>query len=220
MLSPKGARLDWLNRMSRLGKEARNTISELINLRDEWNELRRSFLTQILRKNPHVRIDIVPFGREPHEQETMFRAALQCEDDRFKNAILSHDGSTGMLADLHRDLPSNDTERTTELVQQLSQLKAWIRKQRVSSDNSWFGRHIRRLTPEQLDRIELWQPADSVTVKYRRPDGRGWSPIEGGSLGQQAAALLALILAHGDEPLILDQPEDDLDNRLVFDLLV
>jgi len=76
------------------------------------------------------------------------------------------------------------------------------------------------LTPEQIDRIELWQPADSVAVKYRRPDRRGWSPIEGGSPGQQAAALLALILAHGDEPLILDQPEDDLDNRLVYDLVV
>ncbi len=213
--------LDHLRaKIEELEKEARNTITELINLRNVWNEARRSFLTQILRENPHVRIDIVPFGREAHEQESMFRAAFQCDDDRFKNAILSGDRSTGMLADLYRDLPSSDNERTAELVRRLSQLKAKIRKQRMSSDNSRFGRHIRRLTPEQIDRIELWQPADSVVVKYRRPDGRGWSPIEGGSPGQQAAALLALILAHGDEPLILDQPEDDLDNRLVFDLVV
>ena len=32
--------------------------------------------------------------------------------------------------------------------------------------------------------------------------------------------MLAFILAQGDEPLILDQPEDDLDNQLIYDLIV
>jgi len=31
---------------------------------------------------------------------------------------------------------------------------------------------------------------------------------------------LTFILSFGDNPLILDQPEDDLDNRLVYDLIV
>ena len=44
--------------------------------------------------------------------------------------------------------------------------------------------------------------------------------IEQGSPGQKTAALLAFILSYGDEPLLLDQPEDDLDNELIYDLIV
>lgn len=40
------------------------------------------------------------------------------------------------------------------------------------------------------------------------------------SPGQKTAALLAFVLAQGDEPIVLDQPEDDLDPRLVYQLLV
>ena len=32
--------------------------------------------------------------------------------------------------------------------------------------------------------------------------------------------MLAFLLAHGDEPLVLDQPEDDLDNHLIYTLVV
>ena len=32
--------------------------------------------------------------------------------------------------------------------------------------------------------------------------------------------MLAFLLAYGNEPILLDQPEDDLDNRLIYDLVV
>ena len=32
--------------------------------------------------------------------------------------------------------------------------------------------------------------------------------------------MLAFLLAHGDEPLVLDQPEDDLDNQIIYSLVV
>ena len=37
---------------------------------------------------------------------------------------------------------------------------------------------------------------------------------------RKTAALLAFLLSYGKEPLILDQPEDDLDNLLIYDLIV
>ena len=43
---------------------------------------------------------------------------------------------------------------------------------------------------------------------------------EYGSPGQKTAALLAFILSYGNEPLLLDQPEDDLDNELIYSLIV
>ncbi|MBW2011361.1 MAG: ABC transporter, partial [Deltaproteobacteria bacterium] len=38
--------------------------------------------------------------------------------------------------------------------------------------------------------------------------------------GQKTTAILTFIMSHGQCPLILDQPEDDLDNRLVYELVV
>jgi len=40
------------------------------------------------------------------------------------------------------------------------------------------------------------------------------------SKGQKATALLLLLLSGSDAPLVIDQPEDDLDNRFVFDGIV
>ena len=44
--------------------------------------------------------------------------------------------------------------------------------------------------------------------------------LEDLSKGQKATALLMLLLGASDSPLIIDQPEDDLDNRFVYDGVV
>ncbi len=48
-------------------------------------------------------------------------------------------------------------------------------------------------------------------------DGR---PIEELSPGQRCSALIPIILVEGSAPLLIDQPEDNLDNKMVFDLVV
>lgn len=45
-------------------------------------------------------------------------------------------------------------------------------------------------------------------------------PIEELSPGQRCGALIPIILAEGNSPLIIDQPEDNLDNKMVFELVV
>ena len=78
---------------------------------------------------------------------------------------------------------------------------------------------LERTDPEQLDRLALYTPDDLVLVKYRDASGT-WKELAQGSPGQQTAALLAFVLRQGEEPIILDQPEDDLDNTVVYELLV
>jgi ABC-type enterochelin transport system ATPase subunit len=51
-------------------------------------------------------------------------------------------------------------------------------------------------------------------------DGQSFRSIAQASAGQRAAAMLAFFLAYGHEPIVLDQPEDDLDNHLIYDLVV
>ena len=57
-------------------------------------------------------------------------------------------------------------------------------------------------------------------MRFQDRRGDGWTPLAQGSPGQQTAALLAFVLGYGNEPIILDQPEDDLDNTLIYELLV
>jgi ABC-type lipoprotein export system ATPase subunit len=59
-----------------------------------------------------------------------------------------------------------------------------------------------------------------VEIDLGGPGAEAWSPIGEVSPGQRAMALLALVLASGTEPLVIDQPEDDLDNRYIYDEVV
>ncbi|MCC6358550.1 MAG: AAA family ATPase [Phycisphaerales bacterium] len=47
-----------------------------------------------------------------------------------------------------------------------------------------------------------------------------WQTLEQLSTGQKATAVLLLLLLESDAPLVVDQPEDDLDNRFITDGVV
>jgi predicted ATPase len=85
-----------------------------------------------------------------------------------------------------------------------------------------FESALRKLQPERLDRLALYLPDDAVDVSFRDPrdSSSQWKKLSQGSPGQQTAALLAFVLGYGEEPIILDQPEDDIDNTLIYELLV
>lgn len=86
--------------------------------------------------------------------------------------------------------------------------------------NNYLKRESERM-PELLDRVLVWFPEDGLNIEYSRTgNGDDFQPIGQASAGQRAAAMLAFLLAHGEEPLVLDQPEDDLDNHLIYELIV
>lgn len=66
---------------------------------------------------------------------------------------------------------------------------------------------------------------DAVDMYFLREGGKAesasdWQLVSTGSPGQRTAAMLGFVLNHGDEPLVLDQPEDDLDAALITSLIV
>lgn len=73
---------------------------------------------------------------------------------------------------------------------------------------------------EIFDSLSIWFPEDEVIVKYRQSKNSNYVSIKTASAGQKTAAMLSFLLSHGNEPLLLDQPEDDLDNALITDLVV
>ncbi|MEJ2791110.1 MULTISPECIES: TrlF family AAA-like ATPase [unclassified Pseudoxanthomonas] len=73
------------------------------------------------------------------------------------------------------------------------------------------------LTDEKVSAVLSAVPRDSIMLKYI-DDGRE-IPFSNASPGQQASALLELLLKQEAGPLIIDQPEDDLDNRVVMKIV-
>lgn len=70
----------------------------------------------------------------------------------------------------------------------------------------------------RLFELETFIPGDSLRVELRVDDQI--RPLEKLSPGQRATAVLLLLFALKGRMLILDQPEDDLDNRFVYEDVV
>ena len=211
-------------KMQRVQKEALETLAELEDRRVELSERRSEFLKRVLQGNEFVRIALVPFGTEAKLAEPEFRLRFDCEDGRFGNDILADTGDAGLLAELYANLPDARDLRSAEMRRRILQKKKEIAKaasgEPSAKRSQWFQNHVERLRPEQIDRLELWWPDDGLSVEYRRVSSGSFVPIEQGSPGQKSAAILAFLLSHGDAPILLDQPEDDLDNHLIYDLIV
>jgi len=71
--------------------------------------------------------------------------------------------------------------------------------------------------PRRLQSLLELEHLDTEDLPQISLDG---AAIEGLSPGQRCSALIPIILLESDCPLIIDQPEDNLDNRLVFGLVV
>ena len=70
----------------------------------------------------------------------------------------------------------------------------------------------------RLFELETLMPADSLQVELKVDED--YRPIERLSAGQRATSILLLLFALEGRVLILDQPEDDLDNRFVYEDIV
>lgn len=211
-------------RITDLETRANSELQALENMRRDLSDKRAAFLTTVLANNQFVRMDVVPFGDDASAAEVSFRSYLVREDGRLADDILSEDRKRGMLADLYANLPAGNG-RTPEVLRRIGSAKRQLMEGASGADvpdrTEWFRKHLRGLRPEQLDRLQLWWPDDTLKVQYRRPGGNDqFMSIEQGSPGQKSAAILAFLLSYGDEPIVLDQPEDDLDNHLIYDLIV
>lgn len=82
---------------------------------------------------------------------------------------------------------------------------------------------LAKAEPEVLMRIEELDLPTTTTIRLNTaPAGEppSWQALDDLSTGQKATAVLLLLLLESDAPLIVDQPEDDLDNRFITEGVV
>lgn len=187
----------------------------LLERRQAITHKRQVFLQDKLAHNPHVRMNVVSFGFDPMVIERSLRELIDVTDDRFPDDILRiEDGEArrGLAFDLA-------SKEGADKLRMLESTKDALLN-RPASLGGHFRNYLERKLqkPEFADHVLAWFPEDDLRIEYQR-DNR-WYAISEGSQGQRSAALLAFLLAFGEEPIVLDQPEDDLDNHLIYDLIV
>jgi hypothetical protein len=71
----------------------------------------------------------------------------------------------------------------------------------------------------QIYKIMFTELQDQVIVELKFADG-SYKPMQELSVGSKCTAILSVALVEGSTPLIVDQPEDALDNPFVFEQIV
>ncbi len=202
-----------------LAKQIEAQQKLLVEKRQAITRARQSFLESKLANNTQVRIAVVPFGFEPRQIERELHKLIDVTDNRFEDDILNVENgepSGGMALTLAQ---ADDAGKAAAVAATKQTLQG-----EDALDDLTLGGHFRnylqrkREKPEFSDHVLAWFPEDDLRIEYQRDNA--WSPINQGSQGQRSAALLAFLLAFGEEPIVLDQPEDDLDNHLIYQLIV
>ncbi|MBX4258554.1 AAA family ATPase [Clostridium estertheticum] len=198
--------------VNKIVKEKEEVYRKIKQSRSVITKRRIQFLKDIVSNNKFVNIEVVPYSNK-EEIQNQLRTILGKEKG-FERSL--GDGeSDGKIADI---IYTSDTlENGIDLIKE--QFKRMFNGEKVSEHEKRFNNLIHSISVEQMDKIMCWFPEDSVKVSYKKTNGK-LAPIENASPGQKTAALLAFILSYGKEPLILDQPEDDLDNSLISNLIV
>ncbi len=87
-----------------------------------------------------------------------------------------------------------------------------------------YRKRLAALSDDMLRQIEIFNVPDRIDIRLRvGAQYRSLFPPPGEfglSTGQRCTAILSLILVERNTPLIVDQPEDDLDNQFIFDEIV
>lgn len=85
------------------------------------------------------------------------------------------------------------------------------------------GNLERALDDDVLLELELAELPDRVIVSLDvavGEAGRDYRELDSLSPGQKSTAILLLVMQESEDPLLIDQPEDDLDNRFIYDDVV
>ncbi|OJA03588.1 hypothetical protein BGC33_05045, partial [Bathymodiolus thermophilus thioautotrophic gill symbiont] len=181
--------------LTQLNGKSKKIQDDIQSNREQLTTDRQVFLDSVLQDNTDIKIKVLPYGEGKESLEQKVRQILQCSGDKYKK-------------DIEALMEISDHKNLKNKVEGIS-------KDRSAAKDQRFYQHLDNLPQESLSDFVLWHPQDNLKITFDKGQD-----LKTGSAGQKCAALLAFILSYGDEPLLLDQPEDDLDNELIYDLIV
>ncbi len=204
-LRPLGQRLPVLEQTEREHRDNRRTLlAEWEDLKaEEFRRLDRAAKEVNRKLAGQVQVEVAAAG----DQEPMFELLRREIGGRLSNVI------------------------SAIKQQEIFSLTEFVERCRLGADTlmTTYGiptgqaTKLAGVSPEVLmlmEELEL-PPTTSVRLNTAPSDAQPvWHTLEELSAGQKATAVLLLLLLESDAPLIVDQPEDDLDNRFITEGIV
>jgi chromosome segregation protein len=191
--------------IDQLLQERRGILDDLSKARDRESKVRQD-AAELINNRLSQRLEVVvePFGdREQFTEELRNLIGGSGAQGAAINAIASSEGVDGATV-------AGAVEAGPEVVAS----RFAVTSAQAAKIHTW-------LTDPEFDRLaelEALAPRDKVSVRLRV--GQDSRDLDQLSAGQRATAILLLIFSVDGRTMLLDQPEDDLDNRFIYEDVV
>ena len=178
-------------------------VTQLSELRDRRFNLRKGIADRLTRSlAPNIRVTVAQDGNPDTYQRLI--------EETLKGAGVQR----GMIAQkLVRLLPP--TQLAAILRAGDSRLLMDSGELNADQAAKMFVTFSRPTILADLETVEL---LDEPTIELR--DGEGYKPSTQLSTGQKCTTILPILLLESENPLLIDQPEDNLDNSFIFEAVV
>ncbi len=201
--------------------EKRDTaLLKIIEHRSALTKKRKTFIENLELADLHIKV--LPLASNSDELVAGYQTATGI--DRFSSYILDKERQTGLLNKINvldRFKPQMEEQRFNEVMK----LKQFHKECKVNPNCADYDIHgtlktrINQLSDEQLDNFSCWFPDDGIDIKFSDESGNK-RPLDKASPGQKSASMLTFLMSYGNDPLILDQPEDDLDCAMLAQTVI
>jgi ABC-type lipoprotein export system ATPase subunit len=187
----------------RLRRERVNMLTELANAQDQRFALLNGIVNRINDSlKPSIRVSIVQFGNQ-----TPYIDLLANE---LKNSGVQSRGVAKKLVQCY------SPKELVEIIHKASREELLKRAGLNDNQASVVFEKLKR--PEFLTELEIVEQPDLPKIELN--DHESYKTTETLSTGQKCNTILPILLLESDRPLMIDQPEDNLDNGFVHSTIV
>ncbi|MBP85191.1 MAG: hypothetical protein CMJ64_00480 [Planctomycetaceae bacterium] len=203
LLAKRRNRGDKQQQLTRLRNERTDLLDKLSAARDERFAVRQEVADRINEKlSPNIRVSVRQCGSTEQYQQALERA--------IKGAGVRQ----GLVAQkIVNSLPPTEF---VELVRTRDS-NGLISRGELNADQA--AKVIAALSGSQtLYELETVDLLDLPCIELK--DGDEYKELASLSTGQRCTTILPILLMESDNPLLIDQPEDNLDNRFIYETIV
>jgi hypothetical protein len=189
--------------LAKLHADRKDLLERHIRLQDERFAVRQSVVDRINADlSPTIRVQVSQYGN-PEQYVRLLEESLK--HARLKHLIVAQKLARAFWpTDLVAIVRGKDAA-------------ALVDRGELNSDQA--GKVISALSnSERLFELEIVELCDLPRIELK--DGTGYKDSLTLSTGQKCTTILPILLLDSDNPLLVDQPEDNLDNRFIFEAVV
>jgi DNA repair exonuclease SbcCD ATPase subunit len=203
LMAKKRTQDELRQRLSVLLQNRTELIAKLSELRDERFAIRQTVADRINKSlMPAIKVSIMQFGNP--------ECYLKLLEDRLRGTRMKF----GVVA---QKLANSFWPDELSAAIQRKDLQTLVERAELNQDQS--EKVVSALSdPETLFDLEIVELMDQPRIELK--DGETYKDSAALSTGQKCTAILPILLLESKNPLMVDQPEDNLDNRFIFETVV